>query len=77
MTAHQPLGQLAVALGDGIDDELMLLEGIRGAVALHAELTAIHACQVVEVVAQDIDQAAIAAPLNDAEVEVEIPSSWK
>lgn len=72
MAAHQPLGQFAVARGDGLDDQLMLAQGLAGAMALHAELAAVQAREVIKVVTEDLDQTAVAAALGDTEMEVEI-----
>ena len=68
MAAHQPFRQLAVALGDGVGDEFMLLDGVANPITLHPELAAVHPRQVIKIIAEDVDQPMVAATLIYPEV---------
>ncbi len=72
MAAHQQLRQFAIAFGDGIENPVVFGEGLMRTVRRGGELDAVHAHQLIELVAQQLGQCAVAAALNDPVMEVEI-----
>ena len=72
MPAHQQFRQLAVALANSLDDLLMFLEGLRDALADHAELAAVQPDELIEIMAVEIDEARILAAFEYAEVEIHV-----
>src|SRR5690606_3842963 len=72
MTAHQQLRQFAIALGNGVENTVMLGKGLMWPVRRGGKLNAVHAHQLVKLVAQQLGQSTIAAALDNPVVEVEV-----
>ena len=72
MTAHQQFGQFAVAIGNGIENAVVLGKCLMRAIGRGGKLDAVHAHQLVKLAAEHLGQRAIAAALNDLVVKIEV-----
>ncbi|CAI8716949.1 hypothetical protein EMIT0196P_70295 [Pseudomonas chlororaphis] len=72
VTAHQQLGQFAVAIGNGIENPVVLGERLVRAVGRGGKLDAVHAHQLVQLAAEHLREGAVARALDDPVVEIEI-----
>nr|GFD57834.1 hypothetical protein [Tanacetum cinerariifolium] len=70
--AHQQLGQFTVAVGDRVENAVVLGKGLARAIGGGGKLDAVHAHQLVQLAAEHLGQGAVAATLNDAVVKIEI-----
>ncbi len=72
MTAHQQFGQFTVAIGDRIENAVVLGEGLVRTIGRGGELDAVHAHQLVQLAAEHLRQGAVAAALDDPVMKVEV-----
>ena len=72
MAAHQQLGQLAIALTQGLHDLAMLPQRGKGALGVTAGAVTAHAQQLVLLACQQIDQHLVSAAAHNLIMEVEI-----
>ncbi len=70
VTAHQQLGQLAVTLGDRVQDAVVLGESLAWPIGCGRELDTVHAHQLVQLAAEHLDQGLVATALDDAIVKI-------
>lgn len=66
------LGQLAVTVGNGIENPVVFGERLTRAVGRCRELDAVHTDQLVQLVAQQLGQRAVTAALDNPVMEVEV-----
>ena len=72
MSAHQQLGQFAVAIGNGIENTVMLGKRLMRAIGRSGELDAVHAHQLIQLAAEHLRQGAVAAALNNLVMKIEV-----
>ncbi len=72
MAAHQQFRELAVTVGDGIENPVVFGKRLTWPIGRGGKLDAVHAHQLIQLAAEHLGQGAIAAALNDSIVKVEI-----
>jgi len=69
---HQQLRQLAVTVGNGIENPVVFGERLTRAVGRCGKLDAVHTDKLIQLVAQQLGQRAVTAALDNPVMEVEV-----